>query len=103
MIISLAFPDAVGRVYAHLARSRFEDEPIVIPIFGHILPAEHIAQKRPRGLRVIGVNQSVNGGDRNVATELSARRRVIFLRAEFTGTSDYGNEVHKFCPRYLPA
>ena len=42
MIISFAFPDAVRRVHAHLARSRFEDQPVLIPIFGHILPAEHV-------------------------------------------------------------
>ena len=60
VIISLAFPDTVRRVHAHLARSRFEDEPVVIPIFGHILPAEHVPQKRPRRLRVVGVNQGVN-------------------------------------------
>ena len=45
VIISFAFPDAVRWVHTHLARSRSKDEPIVIPIFGHILPAEHVAQK----------------------------------------------------------
>ena len=48
VIIGLAFPDAVRRVHTHLARSRFEDQPVVIEIFGHILPAEHVPQKRPR-------------------------------------------------------
>ena len=60
VIISFAFPNAVRRVRTHLTRSRFEDQPIVIPIFGHILPAEHVPQKRPRCLRVVGVNQGVN-------------------------------------------
>src|SRR6266550_8455279 len=60
VIISFAFPDAVRRVHAHLARSRFEDQPVVIPIFGHILPAEHVPQKRPRRLLVVGINQGVN-------------------------------------------
>ena len=60
VIISLAFPDAVRRVHAYLARSRLEDQPVVIPIFGHILPAEHVAQIRPRRLRVVGVNLGMN-------------------------------------------
>jgi hypothetical protein len=60
VIIGFAFPHAVCRVHTHLARSRFEDQPVVIPIFGHILPAEHVPQKRPRRFRVIRVNQGVN-------------------------------------------
>jgi hypothetical protein len=60
VIISLAFPDAVRRVHPHFARSRFEDQPVVIPIFGHILPAKHVPQKRPCRLRIVGVNQGVN-------------------------------------------
>ena len=51
VIVSLAFPDAVRRVHTHLARSRFEDQPILIPIFGHILPAEHVPQNGARGKR----------------------------------------------------
>src|SRR5437762_1589911 len=51
VIISFAFPDAVRRVHAHLAWSRFENEPVVIPIFGHILLAEHVPQNGARGKR----------------------------------------------------
>src|SRR6059058_3755753 len=53
VIISLAVPFTVRRVHTHLARSRFEDEPVVVPIFGYILPAEHVPQKRPRRLSVV--------------------------------------------------
>ena len=42
------------------ALSRFEDQAIVFSIFGDILPAEHVAQKRPRRLSVVGVYQDVN-------------------------------------------
>ena len=34
IIVRLAFPFAVRRVHAHLARPRFENEPIVIEILG---------------------------------------------------------------------
>src|SRR5262249_49899414 len=60
VIIRLAFPFAMRRVHAHFAWSRFENEPIVIPILGHILPTEHIAQKSPRCVGIIGVNQRMN-------------------------------------------
>ena len=60
VIIGLTFPDAVRRMHTHLARSRFEDQPVVIPIFGHIFPAERVSQKRPRRLSVVGVNQGMN-------------------------------------------
>jgi hypothetical protein len=38
VVVSLAFPFAVRRVHAHLARPRFENEPIVIEILGDVLP-----------------------------------------------------------------
>ena len=60
VIISFAFLFAVRRVHAHLARSRFEDEPVLIEIFRYILPTEHVAQERPRRVSVVGVNQGVN-------------------------------------------
>ena len=60
VIISLAFPDAVRRVHAHLARPRFENEPIVIEILGDVLPPEDITQKRPRCVSIVGVNQRMN-------------------------------------------
>src|SRR6266550_4709742 len=49
--ISLPFPYAVPRVHTHPARFRFEDQPVVIPIFSQILPAEHVAQNGARGKR----------------------------------------------------
>jgi hypothetical protein len=39
VITCFAFPDAVRRVHAHLARVRFEDEPVVI--FGYMVPGAH--------------------------------------------------------------
>ena len=60
VIVGFALPIAVCRVHAHLAWPRFENEPIVIPIFGHILPAEHIPEKRSRRVSIVGVNQSMN-------------------------------------------
>ncbi len=59
-IVGLAFPFAVRRVHAHLARTRSENEPIVIEILGDVLPPEHVAQKRPRCVSIVGVNQCMN-------------------------------------------
>ena len=42
VIVRLAFPFAVRRVHAHLARPGLEDEPIVIEILGDVLPPEDI-------------------------------------------------------------
>ena len=60
VIVDLAFPLAVGRMDAHLARPRFENEPIVIEILCDVLPSEHVTQKRPRCLSIVGVNQRMN-------------------------------------------
>ena len=57
---SLAFPFAVRRVHAHLARPRFENEPVVIEVLGDVPPSENITQKRPRCVRIVGVNQRMN-------------------------------------------
>ena len=59
-VVRLAFPFAVRRVHAHLARPRFENEPIVIEILGDVLPPEHVTQKRPRCVSIVGVNQRMN-------------------------------------------
>jgi hypothetical protein len=53
VIIGLAFPFAVRWVHTHLARPRFENEPIVIEILGDVVPPEHVTQKRPRCVGVI--------------------------------------------------
>ena len=42
VIVRLAFPFAVRRVHAHLARPRLEDEPVVIEILGDVLPPEDV-------------------------------------------------------------
>jgi hypothetical protein len=60
VVVGLAFPFAVRRVHAHLARPRFENEPIVIEVLDDVLPPENIAQKRPRCLGIVGVNQCMN-------------------------------------------
>ena len=60
VVVGLAFPFAVRRVHAHLARPRFENEPIVIEILCDVLPPEDVAQKRPRCLSIVGVNQCMN-------------------------------------------
>ena len=60
VVVGLAFPFAVRRVHAHLARPRFESEPIVIEILGDVLPPEDITQKRPRCVSIVGVNQGMN-------------------------------------------
>src|SRR6476469_5672577 len=60
VVVGLAFPFAVRRVYAHLTRPRFENEPIVIEILGDVLPPEDIKQKRPRCVGIVGVNQGMN-------------------------------------------
>jgi len=60
VVVGLAFPFAVRRVNAHLARPGFENEPIVIEILGDVLPPEDITQKRPRCVRIVGVNQGMN-------------------------------------------
>lgn len=57
---NLAFAFAASRVHAHLARSGFEDEPARIEILSDALPPEDIAEKRPRCLSIVGVNQSTN-------------------------------------------
>jgi hypothetical protein len=60
VVVRLALPFAVRRVHSHLARSRLENELIVIPILGHVLPPEHVTQKRPRCVSIVGVNQCMN-------------------------------------------
>jgi hypothetical protein len=60
VVVGLAFPFAVGWVHAHLARPRFENEPIVIKILGDVLPPKDITQKRPRCVSIVGVNQHMN-------------------------------------------
>jgi hypothetical protein len=60
VVVGLAFPFAVRRVHAHLARPRFENEPIIIEILGDVLPSEDITQKRPRCVSIVGVNQGMN-------------------------------------------
>src|SRR5215469_4754594 len=47
-IVSLALPFAMGRMHAHLTRSRFENEPVLIKNLGHVFPPEDVPQKRPR-------------------------------------------------------
>ena len=42
VMVRLAFPFAVRRVHAHLARARLEDEPIVIEILGDVFPPENV-------------------------------------------------------------
>jgi len=59
-IVRLAFPFAVRRMHPHLARPRFENEPIVIEILGDVFPSEHVTQKRPRCVSIVGINQSMN-------------------------------------------
>jgi hypothetical protein len=49
--------DASG---AQLARPRFENERIVIEILGDVFPPEHVTQKRPRCVSIVGVNQRMN-------------------------------------------
>jgi hypothetical protein len=63
VVVGLAFPFAVRRVHAHLARPRFENEPVVIEILGDVIPPEDVTQKRPRGVSIVGVNQRMNGGN----------------------------------------
>jgi hypothetical protein len=60
VVVGLAFPFAVRRMHAHLARPRFENEPIVIEILGDVLPPEDVTQKRPRYVSIVGVNQGMN-------------------------------------------
>jgi hypothetical protein len=60
VVVRLAFPFAVRRVHAHLARPGFENEPVVIEILGDVLPPEDVTQKRPRGVRIVGVYQRMN-------------------------------------------
>jgi hypothetical protein len=59
-VVRLAFPFAVRWVHAHLARPRFENEPVVIEILGDVLPPKDVTQKRPRCVSVVGVNQRMN-------------------------------------------
>jgi hypothetical protein len=42
VIVVLALPLAMRRVNAHLARTAFEDEPIIIKILSNVLQAEHV-------------------------------------------------------------
>jgi proteasome lid subunit RPN8/RPN11 len=42
VVVGFAFPFAVSRVHAQLARPRFENEPIVIEILGDVLPPKDI-------------------------------------------------------------
>jgi len=60
VVVRLAFPFAVRRVHAHLARPRFENEPVVIEILGDVLPPKDVTQKRPRCVSIVGVNQRMN-------------------------------------------
>jgi hypothetical protein len=60
VVVGSAFPFAVRRVHPHLARPRFENEPIVIEILGDVIPPENIMQKRPRCVGIVGVNQRMN-------------------------------------------
>jgi hypothetical protein len=53
VVVGLAFPFAVRRVHAHLARPRLENEPIVIEVLGDVLPPEDITQKRPRCVSIV--------------------------------------------------
>jgi hypothetical protein len=59
-IVALALPLAVRRVHAHLARPAFENEPIIIEILCNVPPAKHVAQKRPRCVSIIRVNQRMD-------------------------------------------
>src|SRR4051794_36088200 len=81
-IIALPAPFAVRRVHTHLAQSRFEDEPILIEILRHVGPAEHVAQKRARRLRIVGINQRVYRGNHVVLS--FPRRCLYFSRAALT-------------------
>ena len=60
VIVCLTLPFAVRRVHAHLAQARFKNEPIVIEILGHVLPPQHVPQKRPRCVSIVGINQRMN-------------------------------------------
>jgi len=62
-IVALALPLAVRRVHSHLARPAFENEPIVIKILRNVPPAEHVTQKCPCSLCIVGVDQRVNRGN----------------------------------------
>ena len=42
IIVRLVFPFAVRGVHAHLARTRLEDEPVVIEILGDVLLPEDV-------------------------------------------------------------
>jgi hypothetical protein len=59
-IVGLALPLTMRRVHAHLTRPAFKNEPIVIEILCNVLPAEHVTQKRPRRVSIVGVYQRVN-------------------------------------------
>ena len=60
VVVGLTFPFAVRWVHAHLARPRFENEPVVIEILGDVLPPKDVTQKRPRCVSIVGVNQRMN-------------------------------------------
>jgi hypothetical protein len=59
-IVALALPLTVRWVHTHLARTAFENEPIIIEILCNVLPPEHVTQKRPRCVSIVGVNQRMN-------------------------------------------
>jgi hypothetical protein len=80
VIVSLALPLAMGRMYAHLARTAFENEPITIKILGNVLPAEHVAQKRSCCVRIVGVDQRVAGGNHGL---ICADPGSLLVRAAF--------------------
>ena len=71
VVVGSAFAFAVRRVHAHLARPRFENEPIVIEILGDVLPPEDITQKRPCCVSIVGVNQGMNRSNHIVISLLS--------------------------------
>jgi hypothetical protein len=60
VVVRFAFPFAVSRVHAQFARSRSENEPIMIEILCDVLPPKDVMQKRSRCLSTFGVNQRMN-------------------------------------------
>jgi len=77
-IVALALPLHMRRVHAHLARPAFKNEPIVIKILSNVLPAEHVTQKRPGCVSIVGIDQRVNRGNHMVISYgmLSLRGRL---------------------------
>src|SRR6266545_1221988 len=74
-LVGSAWERLAGRMDADLRRRQREDEPAVVRV--HVLPPEHVAEERARGLRILGVDERVRPADHaaNLSNRISSNSR----------------------------